>query len=120
MKTRTFFLLFVFCLSLTLTACGRRLQNNQPTLPAPMVATETSALTTLPNQPTIEPPTEAPTLTQPPALPPTASAPTVTPFPAATATPESDPAGDAVESLLQQLDDANAAADQDIQSLTNP
>jgi len=113
MNTRTFFL-FAFCLSLALTACGRRLQNNQPTLPAPLpapaVATEagapTGAPTALPEQPATEPPT--------------ASAPTPPPLPAATATPESDPAGDEVESLLQQLDDSNTAADQDVQSLSEP
>jgi hypothetical protein len=44
----------------------------------------------------------------------------VTPLPAATTSSESDPAGDEIESLLQQLDDANTAADQDIQGLSNP
>lgn len=96
MTPRTFFL-FAFCLSLALTACGRRLQNNQPTLPAPTAVIEASTPITPPKQPATEPLT--------------ASAP---------ATPESDPAGDEVESLLQQLDEANTAADQDIQSLSNP
>lgn len=119
MKTQTF-LLAAFCLTLALTACGRRLQKDQPTLAAPPAATEAIAPTTQPEQPTVEAPAQAATLTQPPAQPPTAPAPTVTPLPAATTSSESDPAGDEIESLLQQLDDANTAADQDIQGLSNP
>jgi len=126
MKTRNL-LLFAFCFSLIFTACSRRLhdENSQPATPAPA---QNSIATTAPLLPTAIPTTAmpadmatiAPTEVQATTQPPTITSPTATPPPADTAVPESDPNGDELENLLQQLDDANTAAEQDIQNLPNP
>lgn len=118
-------LLCILCFSLTVTACGRRRQQNE-TLPAPAVATEAqeNVPTTAPDRPTVAPtvasqPTNTPAVTQPPA-PTEPSAATPPPAPTSTVAPESDPLGDEIENLLGQLDDANTAADTDIQNLPSP
>ncbi len=121
-------LLCILCFSLTVTGCGRRRQQNevtQLTLPAPAVATEVqlNVPTTAPEQPTlasvVATSTNAQAVTQPtaPAEPLTTTPP---PAPTATVISETDPLGDEIEDLLGQLDDANTAADKDIQNLPNP
>ena len=132
MKLRTL-LPCILCFSLAVSACGGRLRNNQPTQPAFAVATEAQAIqpTTALEQPTTQPtepaptaelhtatsqpplPTEAPTVTPPPTVAPP-------PAPAVTAESQSDPQGDEVETLLQQLDDANGAANKELQELSTP
>ena len=69
-------------LCLALTACGRRIQNNQPTGPVPAAATQVDSDSTLGS--------------------------------------ESDPLGDEVEQLLEQLDSANTDAGTEIEQLPAP
>lgn len=117
-------LVAALCLSLALAACDRRRQQNEVTQSAPATEVQMNAPTTAAEQPPVIPtavlqPTGVPAATQPPAPDPSPAA-TPTPEPAVTAAPETDPLGDEIETLLQQLDDANATAESEIEQLPNP
>jgi len=98
-----------------LTACGAR-RSTSTTAPQPAApqATAVPAATTAP-QPTraqqaTTAPTVAPTTQAATAVPPTV-APTQTSAPTATAVSQPDTSGDALDQLLQKLDQANSSGD---------
>jgi hypothetical protein len=115
-------LLLLLALCFTLTACGRRNPNNQPTVPAPTVAIEQPATApVIVSTNTSEPATQPPQPTTAPTLEPTL-APTEAPSPTATATlaPQADSLGDELDDMLGQMEATNSADEGEMNNLDVP